>query len=73
MRKCNHLLIASEPIGDENIWEEIPDGSLLALDRNWQIKMCPTPSPFWVTWPPEVTKHPCRSNVIPNPTPLPEI
>jgi glutamine amidotransferase len=67
MRKCNHLLIASEPIGDENIWEEIPDGTLLALDRNWQIKMCSKPNPFWVTWPPEVTKHPDRKNVIPNP------
>ena len=46
MKKCNHLLIASEPIGDENIWEEIPDGALLALDRNWQVKMCPKPDPI---------------------------
>lgn len=64
-RKCNHLLVASEPIDEENIWEEIPDGSLIALDDNMKISLHPAPEPFWVTWPPVISKHPQRPNVIP--------
>lgn len=64
-RRCNHLLIASEPIGTDNIWEEIPDGGLISLDANFMVRIHEAPEPFWVTWPPEVTKHPTRENVIP--------
>ena len=64
-RKCNHLLVASEPIGTENIWEEVPDGSLVSLDDNFMVRVHGAPEPFWVTWPPEVTRHPVRDNVIP--------
>ena len=32
-RKCNHLLVSSEPIGPDDIWEEVPEGALVALDN----------------------------------------
>ena len=53
----NHLLIASEPIGSEDIWEENPgrnDGgcrcrneSILAGDANWihQVPIASAPAP----------------------------
>ena len=63
-RKCNHLLIASEPIGEEDIWEEVPDGMMLSVDSSFYLRIHAPLSPFWVTWPPEVTKHPERENVI---------
>jgi predicted glutamine amidotransferase len=64
IRKCNHLLVASEPIGEHDIWEEIPDGFLLSLDENFLVRLHKRPNPFWVTWPEEVSKHPERKNVI---------
>ena len=63
-RRCKHLLIASEPTGEENIWEEVPDGSLVSIDANLMMRLHEAPSPFWVTWPDCVTRHPKRSNVI---------
>ena len=36
-RKCNHLLVSSEPIGGDNIWEEVPEGALIALDDNLNV------------------------------------
>ena len=56
MRKCNHLLIASEPIGDENIWEEIPDEAFISIGSELAGKDVRSQI-IWVTWPPEVTKH----------------
>lgn len=64
-RKCNHVLVASEPIGTDDIWEEIPDGAMISLDLNFRLHLHEKISPFWVTWPEGVTKHPCRSNIIP--------
>jgi len=66
-RKCNHLLIASEPIGEDDIWEEVPDGYLVSLNEDFGLRLHGTPDPFWVTWPEEVTKHPDRENVIKSP------
>ena len=66
-RKCNHIIIASEPIGQENIGEEIPDGALLSLSSDFVIKVHTPPRPFWVTWPDVVTRHRKRCEVVPAP------
>jgi glutamine amidotransferase len=63
-RRCNHLLISSEPIGEDNIWEEIPEGALVALSTDFRLSVHKKPEPFWVTWPPEVTRHSPRTDVI---------
>ena len=40
----NHLIVASEPIGtDENIWEELPDGTTVALQDNFLLSLLPPP------------------------------
>ncbi len=41
VRKVNHLLVASEPIGEEDHWEPIPDGMLLALDEAMELHLYP--------------------------------
>jgi glutamine amidotransferase len=46
MRKCNHCLVASEPIGDEDVWEEIPDGMLLILDEEMHLHLRPPAERF---------------------------
>ncbi|MEC7985218.1 MAG: class II glutamine amidotransferase [Myxococcota bacterium] len=63
-RPCKHIIFASEPTGNENIWEEIPDGALVSIDSQLMMRLHDPPSPFWVTWPSCVTKHPRRQNVI---------
>jgi predicted glutamine amidotransferase len=63
-RACKHLLVASEPTGEENIWEEIPDGSLVSIDHKLMMQIHDAPDPFWVTWPSCITRHPKRENVI---------
>lgn len=65
-RRCKHLLVASEPTGSENIWEEIPDGGLVSLDEQLQLRLHASPEPFWVTWPSCVTRHQKREDVIPS-------
>jgi len=35
--RVNHLLVASERIGDEDIWEEVPEGTLLALGDDFRL------------------------------------
>ncbi|MDG1482236.1 MAG: class II glutamine amidotransferase [Myxococcota bacterium] len=64
-RKCNHLLIASEPIGEEDIWEEIPDGTMVVMDDDFHLRLHPGPEPFWVTWPPPLKPTGLRPGVIP--------
>ena len=63
-RPCKHIIFASEPTGNDNIWEEIPDGSLVSIDTNLNMQLHDPPDPFWVTWPSCVTRHPKRENVI---------
>lgn len=35
--KVNHLIVASEPIGDEEIWEEVKERELILLDRGLHL------------------------------------
>ncbi len=64
-RQCNHLLLSSEPIGEDDIWEEVPEGALVALDEQFQCTVHGPPSPFWITWPDCVTVPKPRENVLP--------
>lgn len=45
-RRCNHLLVASEPIGDEDTWEALPDGHLLGLDDAMRLRVYAPPPHF---------------------------
>lgn len=36
--RVNHLLVASERIGEEDRWEEVPEGSLLTLGPDWVLR-----------------------------------
>jgi len=41
----NHLLVASEPIGyAENVWEEVVDGTTLALDEGFMLEQIAPPA-----------------------------
>ncbi|MFT6817190.1 MAG: putative glutamine amidotransferase [Myxococcota bacterium] len=42
----NHLLVASETIGEENVWEELEDGTTLVLDEAFYVYRTP-PEPDW--------------------------
>ena len=50
-RPCKHIILASEPTSNENIWEEIPDGALVSIDSRLMLRLHEAPTPFWVTWP----------------------
>jgi predicted glutamine amidotransferase len=46
-RPVNHLLLASEPIGEgENLWEELADGTTVALDEGFRLALTP-PAHGW--------------------------
>ena len=45
-RKVNHLTVASEPIGDESIWEMVPDGALVVVDEGLNLSMHRAPGGF---------------------------
>ncbi len=47
----NHLLVASEPIGQENFWEPITDGATIVLDEEFRLHRW-EPDASWV--PPEI-------------------
>lgn len=64
-RKCNHLLVSSEPIGTDDIWEEVPEGALIAMSEDFVCTVHGPPSPFWITWPACVTIPQPRENVVP--------
>lgn len=42
-RRVNHLLVASERIGGENIWEELADGTTLVLDEGFHLHLTAPP------------------------------
>lgn len=44
--RVNHLIVASERIGTEDRWEEVPEGTLLALDHTFRLQMR-GPPPGW--------------------------
>jgi predicted glutamine amidotransferase len=48
----NHMLIASEPIGDDNIWEDLQDGSTVVLAQGFELELLPPPAD-WIApqWP----------------------
>jgi predicted glutamine amidotransferase len=46
LRQVNHLLIASEPIGGEDVWEEIPEGVLVSVDESMRLYMSSSPVGF---------------------------
>ncbi len=58
-RKVNHLIIASEPISEEDIWEELPEGTLVALGPEFDLHILP-PAPAFA---------PCPSPPAPVPSP----
>lgn len=35
--KVSHLLVASEKIGDEDIWEEVPEGTMVLLSEDYRL------------------------------------
>jgi glutamine amidotransferase len=37
--RVNHLLVASEPIGDEDRWEEVPEGHLVSVGDGWRLRV----------------------------------
>jgi predicted glutamine amidotransferase len=45
-RKVNHLLVATEPMGDEDIWEEVPEGMLLAMGPEFALYALPAAEGF---------------------------
>lgn len=45
-RRVNHLLVASEPISQEDRWEMIPGGHLLALDDRMHLHLYGPPEAF---------------------------
>ncbi|MEN0063254.1 MAG: class II glutamine amidotransferase [Myxococcota bacterium] len=38
-QSVNHLIVASEPIGAENLWEEVPDGTTVVCDERFALTM----------------------------------
>ncbi len=47
-RKVNHITVASERMGNENIWEAVPVGALVAVDENFLMSLWPAPEYFRV-------------------------
>lgn len=45
--KVNHLLVASEPIGADNLWEDVPDGATVTLTPDFHLGIT-APAPGWV-------------------------
>ena len=46
LRRMNHVLIASEPIGNEDIWEEVPEGMMIAVDAEMNLYIRDSPASF---------------------------
>jgi hypothetical protein len=44
--RVNHLLVASERIGDEDRWEEVPEGGMVVLSEDFRLTMR-GPVPAW--------------------------
>jgi glutamine amidotransferase len=42
--RVNHLLVASERIGDEDRWEEVPDGHMVLLSEDFRLSVRPPPA-----------------------------
>jgi len=46
VRTVNHCLVASEPISEEDQWEEIPEGNLLVMNERMELFVSPAPEDF---------------------------
>ena len=64
-RPCNHLLVASEPLSGEEIWEEIPDGQMISLDAGLRLRIHGAIDDFGISWPAPLQPPPTRPGVIP--------
>jgi len=51
--KVNHLIVSSERIGEEDIWEEVEQGSMVILDADFNVSILEGPPNFEVC-PPEL-------------------
>ena len=47
-RQVNHVAVASERMGDGNIWEAVPEGALVVLDEQFSLSLWPAPTGFRV-------------------------
>jgi glutamine amidotransferase len=63
-RRCNHLIVASEPLSSEDVWEEIPDGRMITLDSSLRLRLHPAIEDFSVSWPHALKPPPDRDGVI---------
>lgn len=63
-RRCNHLIVASEPLSGEEVWEEIPDGWMVSLDDTLRLRLHPPIEGFGVSWPHPLQPPPLRPGVI---------
>jgi predicted glutamine amidotransferase len=45
--KVNHLLVASERIGEEDVWEEIPEGGMVVLGEDFRLRQSVAPNPHF--------------------------
>jgi predicted glutamine amidotransferase len=57
LRQVNHALVSSEPVGDEHLWEELPEGHLLTVGPSMRALLDP-PLPGWARCPPELAPRP---------------
>ena len=48
VRPVNHITVASERMGNENIWELVPEGALVVLDEDFNMSLWPAPENFRV-------------------------
>ncbi len=44
--KVNHLIVSSEKIGSEDIWEELPEGNMVVLDADFRLSTLEAPPHF---------------------------
>jgi glutamine amidotransferase len=51
--RVNHLIVSSEKIGSEDIWEELPEGNMVVLDAGFRLSTLEAP-PHFEECPPEL-------------------
>jgi predicted glutamine amidotransferase len=51
--RVNHLIVSSEKIGSEDIWEELPEGNMVVLDAGFRLSTLDAP-PHFEECPPEL-------------------
>ncbi len=56
--RVNHLLVASERIGDEDIWEEVPEGGMVLLSEDFRLRQSLGRNPH------QIVAQNCREPVL---------